>query len=193
MATATYPSAHLNSRAFEKAADGNIEVIREQGGYRLSGAPDTVDLNRLTARLSEARATSEAESPAEAVPLLADVVEGWHGSLLAGLPLGPALAARREAAERKCEEAFELLADLHLRVGRPDLAVGLLRPYAARRYAREHVQVLLMQALIATDDPAGRSLLESRRRIAERRGTAPAPMKPARIGHPGDRRHGRLR
>ncbi|SCE70607.1 DNA-binding transcriptional activator of the SARP family [Micromonospora viridifaciens] len=142
-------------RACENAAGGELAIVREQGGYRLSGARDTVDLIRLAARLSRARILSREENSAAAVPLLAEVVESWHGSLLTGLPVGPALAARREAAERERGEAYELLADLHLRAGRPDLAVALLRPYAARCYTREYVQTLLMRALIAADDLEG--------------------------------------
>ncbi|MEW2331395.1 tetratricopeptide repeat protein [Micromonospora chersina] len=142
-------------RTLAQAAGGEAAVLRQQGGYRMAAPPDIVDLVRSQRRIAQGRALAVANDRSAAISALADVVKNWPGPLLAGLPVGPALAARREAVEQEHEEALVLLAGLLLSDEQPDEAVALLRPHASRHPTRERLQVLLMEALLANDDAAG--------------------------------------
>lgn len=142
-------------RVLGSTPGGHAIVVREVGGYRLRVDEDRVDLLRLSTWGLRARELAEAGDLSEAVPLLTRVVEAWQGRLCAGLPLGPSLLAARETVERERQSAVELLADLHLRSGRADLAVPLLRDHASQQPLREPAQALLMRALIQTGDLGG--------------------------------------
>ncbi|MEU1836508.1 AfsR/SARP family transcriptional regulator [Micromonospora chersina] len=142
-------------RSLNSVVDERVAVVREQGGYRLVVDENRIDLHRLAAGWRDARNLADRGRPAEAAPLLAEVIEAWPGPLLAGLPLGPHLMARREAVERDRQLAVELLGELRLRTDRADLALPLLRAHASRHPLREPAQVLLMRALIRSDDLSG--------------------------------------
>ncbi|MFG3688974.1 BTAD domain-containing putative transcriptional regulator [Micromonospora sp. NPDC047740] len=142
-------------RALGSAPGGYATVVREQGGYRLRTDERRVDLIRLSAQWLHAREVADAGDLVSAAALLSAVLEAWQGPLFAGLPLGPSLLAAREVVERERQSAVELLADLHLRTGRADLAVPLLRSHTSQQPIREPAQALLMRALIQTDDLSG--------------------------------------
>ncbi|MGV9806360.1 AfsR/SARP family transcriptional regulator [Micromonospora chersina] len=164
-------------RSLEAATAGKMTIVREPGGYRLRVEADEVDLARLTTRCQRARELAEAGDTTRAAALLADVVEAWPGVLLAGLPLGPYLTTLREAVERDRQLAVELLAELRLRLDRADLAVPLLRAHASRHPLREPAQVLLMRALIRTDDLSGALAVyqAAQDALAEQLGVPPGP------------------
>ncbi|MFI7220989.1 AfsR/SARP family transcriptional regulator [Micromonospora maritima] len=158
-------------RAFAKAGEDakageETSIVRQPGGYRLSAHPEAIDLVRAQRRLAQARALIRSGQQSSAIPVLAEAVEGWRGTLLAGLPLGPLLTARREAAAREHEDALTLLAELYLGSRQPGQALTLLRPHAARHLTRERLQMLLMQALLASDDPAGAVAVYRSARVA---------------------------
>ncbi|MFJ8581511.1 AfsR/SARP family transcriptional regulator [Micromonospora sp. NPDC093277] len=142
-------------RSLESVSVEEAVVVREQGGYRLALDESRVDLMRLSAQWGQARELADAGDLSRTGDLLRRVVDAWQGSLLAGLPLGPALLARRETVDRDRRSAVEFLADLHLRSGRADLAIPLLRTHASEQPVREPAQALLMRALIQADDLSG--------------------------------------
>ncbi|MEU0152310.1 AfsR/SARP family transcriptional regulator [Micromonospora fulviviridis] len=164
-------------RSLEAATAGKMTVVREPGGYRLRVEAGLIDLALLTTRWHRAHELAEAGDPARAAALLADVVEAWPDALLAGLPLGPHLIARREAVERDRQLAVELLGELRLRTDRADLALPLLRAHASRYPLREPAQVLLMRALIRTGDLSGALAVyqAARDALAEQFGVPPGP------------------
>ncbi|WP_269458424.1 ATP-binding protein [Micromonospora coriariae] len=107
--------------------------------------------------------------------LLGQAVARWQGRMLAGIPLGPVLAARVVAAEEERLLTTELLADVQLRSGRDDLAIPLLREVVARHPLREPAYVLLMRALYERGDNAEAlaAYEEIRTRLATELGVGP--------------------
>ncbi|MFG1676222.1 tetratricopeptide repeat protein [Micromonospora sp. NPDC049282] len=162
-------------RAFAKV--GGAAIVRQQGGYLLSVLPEAVDLIRAQQRFAQGRAFARANQRSSAIAVLADIIDGWPGPLLAGLPLGPALAGRREAVEREREEMLVLLSELYLNTGQPERAVVALRPHAVRNSTRERLQLLLMRALLANEDPAGAVAVyrSARAALDEEVGVQPGP------------------
>ncbi|WP_433283996.1 AfsR/SARP family transcriptional regulator [Micromonospora sp. CA-244673] len=164
-------------RSLEAATAGRVTVAREHGGYRLEAEPSQVDLVRLTAGWHQARELAEAGDRLGAASLLTDVIGAWSEPLLAGLRPGPTLAARREAVDRERQAAVELFAELRLGSGGADLALPLLRAHASRHPLREPAQVLLMRALIRTDDLSEALAVyqATRDALAEQLGVPPGP------------------
>ncbi|SBT53190.1 AfsR/SARP family transcriptional regulator [Micromonospora narathiwatensis] len=162
-------------RSLESVMVEQAIVVREQGGYRLALDESRVDLMRLSAQWGQARELADAGDLPRAGDLLRRVVDAWQGSLLAGLPLGPALLARRETVDRERQSTAEFLADLYLRSGRADLAIPLLRAHASEQPVREPAQILLMRALIRTDDLSGALDVyqSTRNALAEQLGVLP--------------------
>ncbi|MFU8851314.1 AfsR/SARP family transcriptional regulator [Micromonospora sp. SL1-18] len=162
-------------RSLESVACGRVTIVREQGGYRLPLDESRVDLMRLSAQWLRARKLADAGDRPRAGELLGRVVDAWQEPLLVGLPLGPALLARRENVDRERQLAVEFLADLHLRAGRADLAVPLLRAHASQQPIREPAQGLLMRALIQADDLSGAVAVyqATRNALAEQLGVLP--------------------
>ncbi|WP_422737517.1 ATP-binding protein [Micromonospora sp. WMMD729] len=90
----------------------------------------------------------------QAGQLLSRALARWSGPMLAGVPLGPVLKARTVAVEEERLLSVELLADVHLRSGRGDLAIPSLREVVARHPLREPTYLLLMRALHERGDNA---------------------------------------
>ncbi|MEV4480162.1 AfsR/SARP family transcriptional regulator [Micromonospora coxensis] len=162
-------------RAFEVAGPDAPQVVRESGGYRLLADKDSIDVIRLLADCAEATSLARAGRQEPAVALLTRAVDAWRGPLLAGLPLGPTLRARREAVEQERCAAIELLAELHIDAGRPELAVRVLRTQAPAEPVRERAAALLMRALLRTGEVAGAIAVyqATRQALAEQFAVAP--------------------
>lgn len=141
-------------RSLDSCAGGRLRIVREPGGYRLLADESLIDLHRVAGRWRHARGLMRSGEPARAIPLLQDVVHG-AAPLLAGLTLGPALTARREAVSQERRAALELLAEAHLSLGRPESAVSLLRDEVSHEPLWERAQCLLMRALLAAGDAGG--------------------------------------
>lgn len=109
------------SRLRRALAPANVGIAREPGGYRLTGAPASVDLHRFRQLAAEARQTDD-ES---ALVLLEQALQLWRGEAFASLDtpwlnqLRSTLDAERRAAELDRN-------DLKLRLGQhADLVAGL--------------------------------------------------------------------
>ncbi|MBM7491605.1 tetratricopeptide (TPR) repeat protein [Micromonospora luteifusca] len=128
--------------------------MRQPNGYRLVLRPDLIDVFRFEMERRAGRDALADGDLDQAGKLLGRAVARWRGPMLAGLPLGPVLAARTVAAEEERLLATELLADVQLRSGRDDLAIPQLREVAARHPLREPAHLLLMRALHQRGDNA---------------------------------------
>ncbi|MGY4897872.1 AfsR/SARP family transcriptional regulator [Micromonospora aurantiaca (nom. illeg.)] len=138
-------------RSLGSGADDEARIVREPGGYRLLIDEKLIDLHRLNVRSRRARELMREGRSAQAVPVLVEVV-GAAAPLLAGLAVGPALTAQREAVSQERQAALELLTEAYLDLGRPESAVSLLRDHVSHQPLRERAQCLLMRALIQTGD-----------------------------------------
>lgn len=141
-------------RAFEAFPAGRGVIARQGNGYRLVVDPELVDVFCFESERNAGREALAAGELDRAWELLERALARWQGPMLAGIPLGPVLTSRTVAAEEERLLAVELLADVHLRLGRDDLAIPLLRDVAARHPLREPAYVLLMRALYERGDNA---------------------------------------
>ncbi|MER7587207.1 BTAD domain-containing putative transcriptional regulator [Micromonospora sp. NPDC127501] len=141
-------------RAFEAFPAGSGAIERQRSGYRLVVDPERVDIFRFELERNAGREALTGGHLDRARELLGRALARWRGPMLAGVPLGPVLTSRAVAAEEERLLTVELLADVHLRSGRDDLAIALLREVVARHPLREPAYVLLMRALHERGDNA---------------------------------------
>ncbi|MFI7591015.1 AfsR/SARP family transcriptional regulator [Micromonospora sp. NPDC049359] len=162
-------------REFETLALADATLVRQGNGYRLTVRPDVIDVFRFQKELYAGRNALGAGDLARASELLGRALARWQGSMLAGLPLGPVLTARTVAVEEERLLAVELLAEVHLRSGRDDLAIPSLREVAARHPLREPTYLLLMRALHERGDSAEALVVydEIRRQLVTELGVSP--------------------
>ncbi|WCN81496.1 AfsR/SARP family transcriptional regulator [Micromonospora sp. LH3U1] len=139
-------------RGFETLQPGQRAIVRQRHGYRLVLRPDLIDVSLFETERRAGRDALTTGNLDEARELLGRALARWHGPMLAGIPLGPVLAARTVATEEERLLTVELLADVQLRSGRDDLAIPLLREVVARHPLREPAYVLLMRALYERGD-----------------------------------------
>ncbi|MGC4818395.1 AfsR/SARP family transcriptional regulator [Micromonospora sp. DT63] len=141
-------------REFETLALADATLVRQGNGYRLALRPDVIDVFRFQDELCAGRGALGAGDLSRASELLGRALARWQGPMLAGVPLGPVLTARTVAAEEERLLAVELLAEVHLRSGRDDLAIPSLRAVTALHPLREPTYLLLMRALHERGDNA---------------------------------------
>ncbi|WP_435206731.1 ATP-binding protein [Micromonospora sp. bgisy143] len=113
-----------------------------------------IDVFCFESESSSGRQALAAGDLEQAGQLLSRALARWSGPMLAGVPLGPVLKARTVAVEEERLLSVELLADVHLRSGRGDLAIPPLREVVARHPLREPTYLLLMRALHERGDNA---------------------------------------
>ncbi|MFE0526717.1 BTAD domain-containing putative transcriptional regulator [Micromonospora parva] len=141
-------------RTFEARPAGQGAIVRQHNGYRLDVDPERVDLFRFELERNAGREAVTGGHLDRARGLLERALARWRGPMLAGVPLGPVLTSRTAAFEEERLLTVELLADVHLRSGRDDLAISLLREVVVRHPLREPAYVLLMRALYERGDNA---------------------------------------
>ncbi|MEU7586339.1 BTAD domain-containing putative transcriptional regulator [Micromonospora sp. NPDC049230] len=164
-------------RTFEAFPAGRGAIERQRNGYRLVVDPERVDVFRFALEQNAGREALTAGNLDHARELLGRALARWRGPMFAGLPLGPVLTSRTVAAEEERLLTVELHADLHLRSGRDDLAIPLLRDVVSRHPLREPAYHLLMRALHERGDNAGALATydEIRTRLATELGVGPGP------------------
>jgi DNA-binding SARP family transcriptional activator len=155
------PSAVANVRTYAANLRRSFEsvqrplLIRESGGYRLRISEDAVDLF-VHERLQEQARLAWSRSDLDLCDaLLARAEALWRGPMLAGVPLGPFLAARRTATDEERSAAVELRTRVHLRQGRTREALLKIRDHVQAHPLRESAHALLIRALYEGGDPAG--------------------------------------
>lgn len=126
--------------------DGRLTFVGS--GYRLALADDELDAARFEALMVDARRSVAVHDHDEAIAALDAALGLWRGDVLDGLDL-VTLDLQAEAA-RLSElrvSASELRAQALLAAGRPDDAVAGLELLVHRHPEREHLTLLLMDAL----------------------------------------------
>ncbi|MGJ5828585.1 AfsR/SARP family transcriptional regulator [Streptomyces ossamyceticus] len=157
-----------------RRALGPDTILSAHGGYRLTAAPDDVDLHRFDRLAAEgARALADGD-PAKAAAVLDDALALWQDPPLADLPDRTAEAARWETCRLDARRA-RLTAALAL--GRAGTALPELTALCDTHPLDEPLQCLRLRALRDTGRPAeALAAYDSvRRLLAHRLGTDPGP------------------
>jgi DNA-binding SARP family transcriptional activator len=162
-------------RTFDAIERGRGLLVRDGSGYRLAATPLQTDIGRLGATRAAARSAARTGDAERAAELLTRALSGGRRTLLAGLPLGPGLSARRVRAEEEELADIELLAELRTRLGEPEAAVAALRELVSAHPLREQAHFLLVRALQQAGDAAGAisAYLAARRVLVDQLGIEP--------------------
>ncbi|MFP5319565.1 MAG: BTAD domain-containing putative transcriptional regulator [Acidimicrobiia bacterium] len=159
-----------------RKAVGPDRVTREPGGYRLSVAPEAVDVGQVEATVAQARAVA-GQDPGEAARLLGDALDRWRGDPLAdlpdALPFAPEVA--RWAAWRR--QLVEDRLRYRIAAGHDADVLPELEQAAAADPTSERVHLLWMEALhhLGRTADALRVADRFRRRLVEETGLDPSP------------------
>ncbi len=147
-------------------------LVRVSGGYRLDVDLDLVDLHRFRRLRHEASAPERSDD--ERAGLLSEALSRWQGEPLSGVT-GSWAEGVREALRQQHLDAVVSWADVEVRLGRPETAVGPLAELARAHPLAERPAAALMRALYATGR-AGDALDQYgsiRRRLADELGIDP--------------------
>ncbi|MEU3848187.1 BTAD domain-containing putative transcriptional regulator [Streptomyces sp. NPDC029554] len=157
-----------------RRALGADAVASAEGGYRLTAAPDDIDLHRFERLAGDGLRALADDDPAKAAVLLDDALALWRDPALADLPDRTAEAARREARRLDVLRARHGAA---LALGQAEQALPELTALCDSRPLDEPLQALRLRAL----RDAGRTAEalaaydDVRRLLADRLGTDPGP------------------
>ncbi|MFH9398480.1 BTAD domain-containing putative transcriptional regulator [Streptomyces sp. NPDC017638] len=149
-------------------------VASVDGGYRLTAAPDDIDLTRFDRLTGDGLAALAGGDPAKAAAVLDEALALWHGPAVPDLPDRTAEAARWEARRLDARRARHAAA---LALGRAEQALPELTALCDDHPLDEPLQALRLRALRDTGRPA-RALAayeEVRRLLADRLGSDPGP------------------
>ncbi|MFI8892649.1 BTAD domain-containing putative transcriptional regulator [Streptomyces paradoxus] len=157
-----------------RRALGADAVASVEGGYRLTAAPDDVDLHRFERLTGEGLRALADGDPAKAAVVLDDALALWRGPALADLPDRTAEAARRDTRRLDALRARHTAA---LALGRAEQSLPELTALCDGHPLDEPLQALRLRAL----RDAGRAaealdaFEDVRRLLADRLGADPGP------------------
>ncbi|WP_114251787.1 BTAD domain-containing putative transcriptional regulator [Streptomyces sp. Go-475] len=157
-----------------RRALGADAVASAEGGYRLTAAPDDVDLHRFERLAGEGLRALADGDPAKAAVVLDDALALWRGPALADLPDRAAEAARWDARRLDVLRARHTAA---LALGQAEQSLPELTALCDSHPLDEPLQALRLRAL----RDAGRTAEalaayeDVRRLLADRLGTDPGP------------------
>ncbi|MFF7788823.1 BTAD domain-containing putative transcriptional regulator [Streptomyces sp. NPDC007991] len=157
-----------------RRALGAEAVASDEGGYRLTAAPDDVDLHRFERLAGEGLRALADGDPAKAVTALDDALALWRGPALADLPDRAAEAARRDTRRLDVLRARHSAA---LALGQAEQSLPELTALCDSHPLDEPLQTLRLRAL----RDAGRTAEaldayeDVRRLLADRLGADPGP------------------
>ncbi|WP_433455830.1 BTAD domain-containing putative transcriptional regulator [Streptomyces sp. CA-142005] len=153
---------------------GADAVASAEGGYRLTAAPDDVDLSRFERLTGDGLRALADGDPAKAAAVLDDALALWHGPALADLPDHAAEAARWETRRLDALRARHTAA---LALGHAEQSLPELTALCDDHPLDEPLQVLRLRALRDAGRPAQAlaAYEEVRRRLADRLGSDPGP------------------
>ncbi|MGW7068012.1 AfsR/SARP family transcriptional regulator [Streptomyces sp. NPDC054855] len=156
-----------------RRALGRTAIASDPGGYRLTAAPEDVDLHRFERLVSEGRAALGRHDPASAADLLGEALTLWRGPALADLPDRGA-ATRPEAL---LADATRARAEARLLLGHASDVVPELRELTAAQPYDETLHALLIRALRAAGRGADAlaAYENARRTLADSLGADPGP------------------
>ncbi|MER6408470.1 BTAD domain-containing putative transcriptional regulator [Streptomyces viridosporus] len=151
---------------------GADAVASVDGGYRLTAAPDDVDLHRFERLAGEGLRALADGDPAKAGALLDDALALWHGPALADLPDRTAEAAR--AGTRRLD-ALRARHTAALALGRAEQSLPELTALCDAHPLDEPLQALRLRALRDTGRTAEAlaAYADVRRLLADRLGSDP--------------------
>ncbi|MFD5965530.1 BTAD domain-containing putative transcriptional regulator [Streptomyces sp. NPDC060311] len=157
-----------------RRALGAEAVASADGGYRLTAAPDDVDLHRFDRLAGEGTRALADGDPAKAAVVLDDALALWHGPVLADLPDRTAEAARWETRHVDALRARHTAA---LDLGRAEDSLPELTALCDGHPLDEPLQSLRLRALRDTGRTAeALAAYEAvRHLLADRLGTDPGP------------------
>ncbi len=188
-----------------RRALGSDAVASDEGGYRLTAAPDDVDLHRFERLAGEGLRALADGDPAKAATVLDDALALWRGgSALPGLPDRTAEAARVETRHLDVLRARHTAA---LALGEAERSLPELTVLCDGHPLDEPLQALRLRALRDTGRTAEAlaAYEEVRRLLADRLGSDPGaelralhaellrPETPAPPARPGSGAPGNLR
>ncbi|MEU0244977.1 BTAD domain-containing putative transcriptional regulator [Streptomyces sp. NPDC006235] len=157
-----------------RRALGADAVASDEGGYRLTAAPDDVDLHRFERLADEGLRALADGDPAKAVMVLDDALALWRGPALVDLPDRAAEAARRDTRRLDALRARHSAA---LALGQAEQSLPELTALCDSHPLDEPLQTLRLRAL----RDAGRTAEaldayeDVRRLLADRLGVDPGP------------------
>ncbi|MEV5876679.1 BTAD domain-containing putative transcriptional regulator [Streptomyces sp. NPDC052101] len=157
-----------------RRALGADAVASAEGGYRLTAAPDDIDLTRFERLTGDALRVLADGDPAKAAAVLDDALALWRGPALADLPDHTAEAARWETRRLDALRARHTAA---LALGHAEQSLPALTALCEDHPLDEPLQALRLRALRDTGRPA-RALAaydDVRRLLADRLGSDPGP------------------
>ncbi|MFI2757498.1 BTAD domain-containing putative transcriptional regulator [Streptomyces echinatus] len=157
-----------------RRALGADAVASADGGYRLTAAPDDVDLTRFERLAGDGLAALADGDPAKAAAVLDDALGLWHGPALADLPGHTAEAARWETRRLDVLRARHTAA---LALGRAERSLPELTALCDDHPLDEPLQALRLRALRDAGRPAQAlaAYEDVRRLLADRLGSDPGP------------------
>ncbi|MEV6960397.1 BTAD domain-containing putative transcriptional regulator [Streptomyces sp. NPDC051207] len=157
-----------------RRALGAEAVASVDGGYRLTAAPDDVDLHRFERLAAEGTRALADGDPAKAAVVLDDALALWHGPPLADLPDRTAEAARWETRRLDVLRARHSAA---LALGHAGQSLPELTALCDGHPLDEPLQALRLRALRDTGRTAEAlaAYEDVRRTLADRLGSDPGP------------------
>ncbi|MGW0610149.1 BTAD domain-containing putative transcriptional regulator [Streptomyces sp. NPDC002788] len=157
-----------------RRALGADAVASVDGGYRLTAAPDDIDLHRFERLAGEGLRALADGDPAKAAVVLDDALALWRGPVLTDLPDRTAEAARRDARRLDALRARHTAA---LALGQAEQSLPELTALCDKHPLDEPLQALRLRALrhAGRTAEALAAYEDVRRLIADRLGTDPGP------------------
>ncbi|MGW1914142.1 BTAD domain-containing putative transcriptional regulator [Streptomyces sp. NPDC002076] len=153
---------------------GADAVASAEGGYRLTAAPDDIDLTRFERLTGDGLRALADGDPAKAATVLDDALGLWRGPALADLPDHHAEAARWETRRLDALRARHTAA---LALGHAEQVLPELTALCDDHPLDEPLQALLLRALRDAGRPAQAlaAYEDVRRLLADRLGSDPGP------------------
>ncbi|WP_030807872.1 BTAD domain-containing putative transcriptional regulator [Streptomyces sp. NRRL F-2799] len=155
-----------------RRALGADAIASVDGGYRLTAAPDDVDLTRFDRLTGDGRRALDDADPAKAAVLLDDALALWQGPVLADLPDRTADTARWETRRLDALRARHIAA---LALGHAESSLPELAALCDEHPLDEPLQALRLRALRDTGRTAQAlaAYEDVRRLLADRLGSDP--------------------
>jgi DNA-binding SARP family transcriptional activator len=174
------PPATANAQIYtyisrlRKHLGDEVEIVRQQPGYRFVANESRTDLHRFEVLAKEGREALRRERFEEAGELLRQALDLWHGPALANVTehlQDIELPSLEEARTRALEDRF----DADLALGRHEQITGELTALVARLPTHERLRAQLMTALYRCGRQADalHAYHEGRKVLAEQLGVDP--------------------
>lgn len=162
------------SRLRQLFADGDVQIVREPGGYLVSADAQSVDLYRFRDTVARARATTD---PASAAALFDAALELWHGKPFTTLDT-PWFNDMRDSLELERLSVTMDRNDAALRAGRHAELVGELSVAVVSHPLDERLagQLMLAQYRSGRQAEALDTYRRMRDRLVDELGVDPSPM-----------------